>query len=302
MKQLENIGMRYDEPMSKHSTFLAGGKARYFVSPKNVDELRMSIECARKNGVAYYVIGRGSNILVSDKGYDGLIIHIGNDFANIVMDNGRLYAAAGALLSAVAIEAINCAILGFEGLAGIPGSIGGAVAMNAGAYGYDLSQILDSVDILDEDLSEKTLRLDELELGYRHSIFSDTEKIVIGASFIARIGNKDEIRLRTEEFKEKRKASQPLNYGSAGSTFKRPEGYYAGQLIESANLKGVCVGDAQVSMKHAGFIVNKGNACASEIYELICYVTAQVYAVHGVRLEPEVRLIGEFDDCNDMDC
>lgn len=287
--------IRLDEPMSRHTSFLAGGKARYFAGPKDIGELKDLISYAKENQLPYFVMGKGSNILVSDKGYHGLVIMLGADFSKIKIEGTVMEAQSGAGMSAAANMILKHGLTGFEGLSGIPGSIGGAVAMNAGAYGYETANILKEVEFLDAELNVRSLAVSELDMGYRHSIFSDHDYVILKASFVLEKGDKTAIKDRMDDFRQRRFSNQPLQYASAGSTFKRPTGFFAGKLIQEAGLKGVNVGDACVSEKHAGFIVNKGRASATDIYRLICFVQAKVYANSGVGLEPEVKLIGEFD-------
>lgn len=288
--------LKTDEPMDRHTSFRAGGRARYFAEASDVEELRALLRYAGAVGIPHYILGKGSNTLVSDRGYDGLIIKLGEAWSALEYDEstGLITAGAGAGMASVAVLALKHGLSGFEGLSGIPGSIGGAVAMNAGAYGYEMSGVLSSVRLLDEELNEISLNKDELDLGYRHSIFTDSGRIALSAVIKLEKGSPDAISEKMRDLAEKRAKNQPLELPSAGSTFKRPEGYFAGRLIEDSGLKGVCVGDACVSEKHAGFVVNKGGASATEIYQLICYIRSKVYAEFGVRLEPEVRLIGEF--------
>lgn len=284
----------FEEPMAKHTSFRAGGKARIFAEPKDTEELKDLISYASNNKLPYLVMGNGSNLLFSDSGYDGLIIKLGSAFSDICIEEERVEVQSGALMDAVAKEIGEHSLTGFEGLSGIPGSIGGAVAMNAGAYGYETGHILQEVEFLNEKGEIARLPVEQLELGYRHSIFTNHPYVILKAIFRLNKDNKADILERMEDFGRRRRTNQPLEYASAGSTFKRPEGFFAGKLIQEAGLKGVCVGDACVSEKHAGFIVNKGEACAGDIYQLICYVQTKVYANSGVRLEPEVKLIGEF--------
>lgn len=289
-------GLLFQEPMSKHTSFSAGGLAKYFAKPETMDELILLLDYAKENKIKHFIMGRGSNVLVSDLGYDGLIIQIGSAFSNIEIKDEIVEAQSGATMGAIAVSILNHSLSGFEGLSGIPGSIGGAVAMNAGAYGYETKNILEEVEFLDEELRIRRLPLSELDMGYRHSIFTERDYVIVRARFRLEKDDKAAIKARMDEFNQRRAANQPLQYASAGSTFKRPEGYFAGKLIQDAGLKGVNVGEAYVSEKHAGFVVNKGGATATDIYELICYIQAKVYADSGVKLEPEVKLIGDFDE------
>ena len=281
------------EDMKKHTTFQAGGPAEYYVRPKR-SQIQPVLSLCRQYGIPWMVIGNGSNLLAGDKGIPGVVMEIGRMADGIAITEETLIAEAGALLSSVARQAAQQELAGMEFAAGIPGSVGGAVVMNAGAYGGEMKQILRKVTVLTEEGREKELSLEELELGYRQSCIARNHYIVLEAEFGLAKGRKEEILLRMEELREKRREKQPLEYPSAGSTFKRPEGYFAGKLMEDAGLRGYQVGGAQVSEKHCGFVINKGNASAAEIRRLILDVQAQVEAKFGVRLEPEVKFIGEF--------
>ena len=281
------------EDMKKHTTFQAGGPAEYYVRPKR-SQIQPVLSLCRQYGIPWMVIGNGSNLLAGDKGIPGVVMEIGRMADGIAITEETLIAEAGALLSSVARQAAQQELAGMEFAAGIPGSVGGAVVMNAGAYGGEMKQILRKVTVLTEEGREKELSLEELELGYRQSCIARNHYIVLEAEFGLAKGRKEEILLRMEELREKRREKQPLEYPSAGSTFKRPEAYFAGKLIEDAGLRGYQVGGAQVSEKHCGFVINKGNASAAEIRRLILDVQAQVEAKFGVRLEPEVKFIGEF--------
>lgn len=281
------------EDMKKHTTFQAGGPAEYYVRPKR-SQIQPVLSLCRQYGIPWMVIGNGSNLLTGDKGIPGVVMEIGRMADGIAITGETLIAEAGALLSSAARQAAQQELAGMEFAAGIPGSVGGAVVMNAGAYGGEMKQILRKVTVLTEEGREKELSLEELELGYRQSCIARNHYIVLEAEFGLAKGRKEEILLRMEELREKRREKQPLEYPSAGSTFKRPEGYFAGKLIEDAGLRGYQVGGAQVSEKHCGFVINKENASAAEIRRLILDVQAQVEAKFGVHLEPEVKFIGEF--------
>lgn len=283
-----------EEPMKKHTTFRVGGNADFFVMPKNAEEVQQIIALCNKSAMPYYVLGNGSNLLVSDAGYRGVIIQIYKEMNAINIEGTKVYAQAGALLSKIGSEALGAELTGFEFAAGIPGTVGGAVVMNAGAYGGEMKDILSCATVLTPDGEVKTLCNEELELGYRTSVIAKNDYIVLEAEFQLEKGNKEAIRARMEELKVQRVTKQPLELPSAGSTFKRPEGYFAGKLIQDAGLRGFSVGDAQVSEKHCGFVVNKGNATAAEVMELITKVADKVEEQFGVRLEPEVKVLGEF--------
>lgn len=283
-----------DEPMSRHTTFRIGGPADYFVTPSGKEEVRAVIELCRTEGIPYYVMGNGSNLLVGDKGYRGVIIQVFKEMNGIRTEGTEIIAQAGALLSKIAVAAYEAGLSGFEFASGIPGTLGGAVRMNAGAYGGEMKQVLKSADVLTSEGEVLTLPAEEMGLGYRTSIVSKKDYVVLEAVIGLEKGEKDEIRAKMDDLKERRVTKQPLEFGSAGSTFKRPEGYFAGKLIEDAGLRGFRVGDAQVSEKHCGFVINRGKATAAQVRELMDQVIEQVEKNSGVRLEPEVKMIGEF--------
>ena len=268
----ENNVLR-DEPMSSHTTFRIGGPADYFVMPSSAGEIRRITELCTDQKIPYYVIGNGSNLLVGDKGYRGVITQVYKKMRDIQGEGENE---------------------GFEYASGIPGTLGGAVRMNAGAYGGEIKHVLKSAEVLTPEGEVLTLSAEEMKLGYRTSIVSKMDYVVLGAELSLKKGKKEEIRAKMDELKEKRVSKQPLEYGSAGSTFKRPEGYFAGKLIEDAGLRGFRVGNAQVSEKHCGFVINLGGATAREVSELMESVVRKVEAASGVRLEPEVKRIGEF--------
>lgn len=283
-----------DELMSGHTTFRIGGPADYFVMPSSAGEIKRIIALCLEQDVPYYIIGNGSNLLVADKGYRGVIIQIFKNMKDIQVEGENIRAQAGALLSKVAAAAYEAGLEGFEFASGIPGTLGGAVRMNAGAYGGEMKQVLKSAEVLTPEGEVLTLPVEEMKMGYRTSIVSRMDYVVLGAEIALREGNKEEIRAKMDELKEKRVSKQPLEFGSAGSTFKRPEGYFAGKLIEDAGLRGFRVGNAQVSEKHCGFVINRGGATAREVAELMEAVARRVEENSGVRLEPEVKKIGEF--------
>ncbi|EEG74364.1 UDP-N-acetylmuramate dehydrogenase [[Clostridium] hylemonae DSM 15053] len=283
-----------DEPMKNHTTFRVGGAADYYTVPESKEEVRDIIRLCRQWDVPFYIIGNGSNLLVSDKGYRGVMIQIYRDMSEITVEGHTVRAQAGALLSSIAARALSAGLTGFEFAAGIPGTLGGACVMNAGAYGGEMKDVLRYVTVLTEDGAFLTLHRDELELGYRTSVIARKGYIALEAEIELKEGSKDEIKARMDELKEKRVTKQPLEYPSAGSTFKRPEGYFAGKLIEDAGLRGFRVGGAQVSEKHCGFVINRGSATAADIMALITEVADRVERQTGVRMEPEVKRLGEF--------
>lgn len=286
--------VRCDEPMSSHCTFRAGGTAKYYVIPDEYTKVRDVLRLCVEENIPYYVIGNGSNLLVQDDGFDGVIIEIDSALAKIEINGNEIVAKAGAKLSKIAVKALNESLTGFEFAHGIPGNLGGAVTMNAGAYGGEMKDVLKWVKVLDNNGEMKTLKAEELELGYRTSIIVKEKMIVLEACIELHEGNRDEIEMHMKELMAKRKEKQPLEYPSAGSTFKRPEGYFAGKLIMDAGLRGYLVGEAQVSEKHCGFVINRGNATAADVRTLMQNVADIVEEKFGVRLEPEVKMIGEF--------
>ena len=289
--------VREQEPMSAHTTFRAGGPARYFVTPEGEKELAAVLAACREAEKAYYILGNGSNLLVSDAGYPGVMVLLGSQFTEVVRPEGEpgVYElGAGVLLSRAAREAQKDGMTGFEFAAGIPGTVGGAAVMNAGAYGGELKDVLESVRVMTPDGEVKELKTEELDLGYRHSCIPERGYIVLSARIRLEKGNPEAIRVRMDELAAKRREKQPLEYPSAGSTFKRPEGYFAGKLIEDAGLKGFSVGGAMVSEKHSGFVINYNDATASDVMELCRQVREKVKALSGVELEMEVKRLGEF--------
>lgn len=283
-----------DEPMSRHTTFRVGGPADLFVTPEGEGQVLKALSAVREAGVPFYIVGNGSNLLVGDRGYRGVILQIGKKMNRIRIQDSVLQAQAGALLSQIAARAQACGLSGFEFASGIPGTLGGAVVMNAGAYGGEMKQVLTGAQALSGEGVFEDILAEEMELGYRSSIFSGNNKVVLAATIQLKPGDPAEIQGRMDELKARRTSRQPLEYPSAGSTFKRPEGYFAGKLIEDAGLRGFQVGGAQVSEKHCGFVINKGRASAGDIRSLIGQVSEKVYERFGVRLEPEVKMIGEF--------
>ena len=282
------------EPMRLHTTFRVGGPADVLFLPRTEAELSGAIMAARDAGAPVTVVGNGSNLLVRDGGIRGLVIRLGENFSGIHIDGTLLTARAGDLLSCAAREALNAGLTGLEFASGIPGSVGGGMAMNAGAYGGQLSDVAESLRVMDARTGEVTeTPASQMNYGYRTSAALTAGNIVTLARLRLRPGAPAEIRALMDDLNQRRRDKQPLSQPSAGSTFKRPEGHFAGALIEGAGLKGVCVGGAMVSPKHAGFIVNTGSATAADILNLIALVTARVYEKDGVMLEPEVRVLGE---------
>ena len=294
MKILPEDGIKIHEPMERHTTFRVGGPADYFLTPGTGRMLAEIIACCKEEAVPYYIIGNGSNLLVSDDGYRGAVIQIYKSMNKIDVDKNCITAQAGALLSAVAARALENGLTGFEFASGIPGTLGGACVMNAGAYGGEMKDVLKQVTVLSEAGEVFVIPKKSLEMGYRTSIISKKGYIVLEAVILLNAGAVRETTDRMDELKERRISKQPLEFPSAGSTFKRPEGYFAGKLIQDSGLKGFQVGGAQVSEKHCGFVINKDHATAADIAELMRQVSEKVNNNFGVKLEPEVKRLGEF--------
>lgn len=283
-----------EEPMSRHTTFRIGGEAACFIRISSEEQLRKLIPYFENIGIEYFVLGRGSNLLVGDKGYPGVILQISDACQQIEAEGNRLQVQAGAALSKVALFAMERGLEGLEFAAGIPGTVGGGVVMNAGAYGGEMKQVVESVRVLSSEGEILTLDNDTMEFGYRTSIIRNRNFTVLSVTFQLREGNREEIRARIEDFQKRRMEKQPLNYPSAGSTFKRPEGYFAGKLIMDAGLRGFQIGDARVSDKHCGFVVNVGKATARDVTDVIEEVQEKVRERFGVSLEREVIYLGKF--------
>lgn len=283
--------VRTDEPMSVHCTFRCGGNAEIFAIPGSIDELVAVVNVCRNNEYPYMVIGNGSNLLVRDEGYQGVIIEVDSRISTIDVIGEDIVVDAGAKLSILAIAAMENDLAGLEFAHGIPGNLGGAVAMNAGAYGGEMKDVIKWVKALDSEGNIITLDASELEMGYRTSRIAKENMIVLQARLGLNIGSADEISYIMQMLMQKRRASQPLEYPSAGSTFKRPEGYFAGKLVQDAGLRGYSVGGAMVSEKHCGFVINYDKATATDVIKLIADVQAKVKEQFGVDLEPEVKII-----------
>ena len=282
------------ESMKKHTTFRIGGPADIFAAPDTMQKAAQVIQICREQKVPFYVIGNGSNLLVSDKGYRGVVVQIYKNLSEIKVEGDVVTAQAGAMLSVIAKKALAASLTGFEFASGIPGTIGGASVMNAGAYGGEMRDVLQEVTVLTKDGHIRSVAAGELKLGYRYSVIPENEWIVLEAKLKLAHGDYDKIKSRMEELKEQRVSKQPLELPSAGSTFKRPEGYFAGKLIMDTGLRGFSVGGAQVSEKHCGFVVNTGDATAADVRGLISEVSKRVKEQFGVTLEPEVKMLGEF--------
>lgn len=283
-----------DEPMSKHTTFQVGGAADCLIRICTKEELSGLIHYLKEVEIPFLILGNGSNLLVSDEGFPGVVLLTKGGMDEIRIEGNRLTAQAGALLSQVARKALEAGLTGLEFAAGIPGSVGGAVVMNAGAYGGEMSQVVTEVQVLNSQGEVLLLDQESMEFGYRKSVIRQYPFVVTEVTFTLQKGDPQQIRARMEELAAARREKQPLEYPSAGSTFKRPEGYFAGKLIMDAGFKGYRVGGAQVAEKHCGFIINRDHATARDISQLMQEVTDGVYEKFQVRLEPEVIKIGRF--------
>ncbi|MCI5649870.1 MAG: UDP-N-acetylmuramate dehydrogenase [Fusicatenibacter sp.] len=280
--------------MSRHTTFRVGGPADYFVSPHNEQEIFAVQKVCEAAGLPWFVVGNGSNLVVSDDGYRGVILSVYKNFQKITVDGCCIEAGAGAMLSAISHIARDNSLTGMEFASGIPGTLGGAVMMNAGAYGGEMKQIVRAVRVLTPEGEVKTLEADQMAFGYRTSVVKEQHYIVLSAKLELHPGDREQIQEKMQDLKNRRVEKQPLEYPSAGSAFKRPEGYFAGKLIMDAGLAGFSVGGAQVSEKHCGFVINKGGATALDVVQLMGEVQRRVQERFGVRLEPEIQFLGQF--------
>lgn len=286
--------VKLNEPMASHTTFRVGGDADYFVEISSAQELANIIKYLKQMEYSYFILGNGSNLLVGDKGYQGVILHLGERFSEIAVEGESITAQAGAMLSFVAKTAAKNGLSGLEFASGIPGTVGGAVVMNAGAYDGEMKQVITEVTVMSEEGEILVLDCETMEFGYRTSIIKNRPFVVLSAKMQLKKGDVVEIQSKMDDFGERRRSKQPLEYPSAGSTFKRPEGYFAGKLIMDAGLRGYRIGGAQVAEKHCGFVINIGNATAADISELMEEVSEKVERQFGVTLEPEIIRIGTF--------
>lgn len=295
VKVIPQDQVKIKESLKNHTSLHIGGDADYFVTPSEIEEIRQIIDLCRQERKAYFIMGNGSNLLASDEGYRGLVLQLGENFSKVsIQEDGTVKAQAGVLLSKLAKYIARESLTGFEFAEGIPGTLGGAVTMNAGAYDGEMKQCMVSALVMDEEGNQLLLTKDELELGYRTSILQKKNYILLEAEMKFVKGDYEKIIARMKELNTLRREKQPLDQFSAGSTFKRPQGYYAGKLISDAGLRGYQLGDAAVSEKHCGFVINKGNATAKEFMAIIQDITRIVYEKFGVTLEPEVKCLGDF--------
>lgn len=296
-KQLLNIldedSIKVDEPMKKHISFKVGGPADFLVKPKTEEELIEVIKFVKKENIPFIIIGNGSNLLVKDGGIRGIVIELSDNFNNYEIEGNIIKAQSGVLLTILGRNAMKNSLTGFEFASGIPGTLGGALAMNAGAYGGEMKQVVKSVRLIDSDGNIFELSNEEMKFEYRKSIITTNNYIALSAVIELQQGNIDEIKETMEDYANRRSTKQPLKFPSAGSTFKRPEGYFAGKLIDDSGLRGLSLRGAQVSEKHCGFVINTGEANAKDILDLIFVVKSTVNAKFGVMLEEEVKILGE---------
>ena len=284
----------FDEPMKKHTTFKIGGPADIFCEPGDIEEIKNVLYVLKKYKIDFFIMGNGSNLLVADKGIRGAVIKIGDKMNDIKVCGNRIYVQSGALLSKTANAALKNKLTGMECISGIPGSIGGAIYMNAGAYGAEISQIVNSVTYITPEGEIKTVLGKDMAFGYRKSFFTGSDNVIVYCELQLEEGNGEEISAKMKDVSAKRVSKQPLSMPSAGSVFKRPEGYFAGKLIEDCGLKGFSSGGAEISNLHAGFIVNKGDATAQDVLNVIKHVQSEVYNKFGVMLETEIKILGEL--------
>ncbi|SHH03036.1 UDP-N-acetylmuramate dehydrogenase [Thermosyntropha lipolytica DSM 11003] len=290
---LPSSRVRFNEPMCQHTSFKIGGPCDVMILPESADDIKKVLAWAQDKKIPVFILGLGSNILVRDKGIRGIVIKLGNCLNQIEVDNDEIYAEAGVRLSLLAKKAAASSLSGLEFAEGIPGSLGGAIFMNAGAYGGEIKDVIKEVYAVDEKGDFKTFYTADLKWGYRYSIFQENGHIILGARLKLKKGNRDEIIACMQELGKRRREKQPLDFPSAGSIFKRPEGYYVGPMLEKLGLKGYRIGGAEVSFKHAGFIVNTGGATCEDVLQLIDYIKAQVKAAYNLDLEVEVKIVGE---------
>lgn len=293
LNKIDNLNVEKNVLLKNYTTFKVGGPADLFLTPKNENALLELTKIIKDVNTPYFVLGEGSNVIVGDKGYRGIIIYTG-ELNKIIVNENNIKAQSGATLKDITKIAQENSLTGMEFACGIPGSLGGAVFMNAGAYGGEMNDIIENVSAVNNEGKKENLKKEELNLSYRNSIFQEKEYIILDATMKLSYGDKEQIKDQMEVLNQKRQNKQPLEYPSAGSSFKRPENHYTGPLIEKAEMKGYQIGGAQVSEKHAGFIINKGDATAKDILNLIKKIQEEVYKISGVKLKPEPKFLGEF--------
>lgn len=283
----------FDESMKKHTTMKVGGNAKCLVAPTNINEIVAVLKFSKENNIDVFVIGNGSNVIVDDSGIDGIVLKISNKFSNIEVNDDKITALAGASMPLVSLTAKNNGLSGLEFACGIPGTIGGGARMNAGAYGSEMSNVIEKIKYIDEDLNLREILAKDCKFSYRHSIFSEnTKNIILEVTYHLEQADKKDIEDKMEEYKNLRISKQPLEYPNSGSIFRRPEGYFVGKLVQDSGLKGKTIGGAQVSTKHTGFIVNIGNATCKDVKELIKFIQDTVFEKYNVKLKTEVEFIG----------
>lgn len=282
-----------NEPMKNHTSFKIGGNADILVTPKDEFQIERTINICKENNYKYFVMGNGSNLLVSDKGIKGLVIKIGKSYSGYSLENDKIYFESGILLSTLSKIAMENSLSGIEFASGIPGTLGGAVIMNAGAYGGEMKDVIQRVKVIDKNGNILNYTAEQMNFKYRRSVLSDLNSVVLGAYVKLKKGDRDSIKSVMDDLTEKRNSKQPINMPSAGSTFKRPPGNFAGKLIDDSGLRGLRHGDAMVSEKHCGFIINTGNATAKDVKELIGVVQKTVFDNYEIKLETEVKMVGE---------
>lgn len=283
----------FDESMKKHTTMKVGGNAKCLVAPTNINEIVAVLKFSKENNIDVFVIGNGSNVIVDDSGIDGIVLKISNKFSNIEVNDDKITALAGASMPLVSLTAKNNGLSGLEFACGIPGTIGGGARMNAGAYGSEMSNVIEKIKYIDEDLNLREILAKDCKFSYRHSIFSEnTKNIILEVTYHLEHADKKDIEDKMEEYKNLRISKQPLEYPNSGSIFRRPEGYFVGKLVQDSGLKGKTIGGAQVSTKHTGFIVNIGNATCKDVKELIKFIQDTVFEKYNVKLKTEVEFIG----------
>lgn len=283
----------FNESMKKHTTMKVGGNVKCLVTPTNIDEIIKVLKFTKENNIDVFIIGNGSNVIVDDLGIDGIVLKIANKFSDIKVDDNKITALSGVSMPLISIIAKNNSLSGLEFACGIPGTIGGGARMNAGAYGYQMSDVIEKIKYLDEDFNIKEILASDCKFSYRHSIFSERTKcVILEVTYKLEKSNKSDIEEKMNEYKDLRTSKQPLEYPNSGSIFKRPEGYFVGKLVQDSGLKGKTIGGAQVSTKHTGFIVNVDNATCQDVKELIKFIQKTVYEKYGVKLETEVEFIG----------